>query len=134
MTTRPFDYAGFAAMAVEMIAAAGQTVQWRKPQPDVEGSDPWRDDRDGEPIEFAPKMVFLSPIDAARGRGRNDTTMFSSGTDVVNYSEVGLLAGDCGFVPEVTDSLYRNGNVSEIAAIDKIAPNGTPILYFIAVR
>lgn len=134
MTTEPFDYAGFAAMALDMIAAAGAVVQWRKPKADVPGSDPWRDQRAGDPVPFAPAMVFLSPIDAARGRGRNDTTMFVNGSEIVNYTEVGLLAGNCGFVPEVTDAILRNGNIIEIVAIDIIAPNGTPILYFVAVK
>ncbi len=134
MSVEPFDYAGFAQLALEMIAAAGQVAQWHKPKPQVAGSNPWRDIRDGAPVEFAPSMVFLSPIDAARGRGRADFAMFGNGTDVVVYSEVGLLAGSCGFVPEITDTLLRNNIVSEIVAIDKIAPNGTPILYFIAVK
>ncbi len=134
MSVEPFDYAGFAQLALDMIAAAGLAVQWRKPTADVVGSDPWRDERIGDHIEFAPNMVFLSPIDAARGRGRAEFAMFSHDSEVPVYSEVGLLAGSCGFIPEVTDRLYRNNNVSEIVAIDKIAPNGLPILYFVAVR
>ena len=128
-----FDYSRSAATALRLLARYGQEVEWQKPAPAIDGSDPWRDDRgDVPPTIFRPMMAFFSPLDLSRGRGQFG--MFANGTDVVNYSEVGLLAGSCGFIPEVTDVLIRGGNIAEIVETDKIAPAGVPVLYFIAVK
>lgn len=128
-----FDYSRPAATALRLLARYGQEVEWQKPAPAVAGSDPWRDDRgDVPPTIFRPMMAFFSPLDLSRGRGQ--FAMFAKGTDIVDYTEVGLLAGACGFVPEVTDVLIRGGSITDIVEIDKIAPAGTPLLYFVAVK
>lgn len=127
------DYGDFIALAIELIGEAGEDVVWQKPASVVEGSSPWRDERGvGIPTSFPATIAFFSPLDLARGRGQ--FAMFNSGTDIMSYTEVGLLAGACGFLPEVTDRLLRNGETVEIVEIDKIAPNGVPILYYVSVK
>lgn len=133
--TDKVDYAEFATAALEMIADFGFQVVWEQPAAELLGQEPWRGERVGQPVQFTPDMVFMSPIDIARGRGRAEFGMFQNGTDVVSYNEVGLLAGACGFEPSVADVVIRDGKRYVVAEIDKIAPDpANPVLYFIAVK
>lgn len=127
-----FDYNEFVQLALDMLAEFGSPVVWQKPAPESVGNDPWRDERTGDAPRFTPNMVFFSPLDLARGRGQ--FAMFAKGSDIVNYTEVGLLAGGCGFVPDVADTLTRNGKNVQIVEIDQVSPTGIPVLYFIAVN
>jgi hypothetical protein len=130
--TAKFNYDDFAAIALDLIEASGVQVLWQKPALPLDGADPWRDERDGIAESFSPTIAFFSPLDLARGRGQ--FAMFNNGTDIITYTEVGLLAGSCGFEPDVTDTLIRSGNVLQIVQIDRIQPADIPVLYYVAVK
>lgn len=123
------------ATALRLITKNGAPVTWTKPAASDPGADPWRDERTGMADIHTPVMLFFSVIDAGRGGTRGFLKTFIGGTDVPDINEIGFLAGDCGFIPDQTDILeQQDGSVREIVAIDKIAPNGAPIIYFVMVK
>ncbi len=131
MTANPFQDDIDAAL--EMIAEDGELCSWFKPAPDADDAKPWRDVRDGEPVEYENvSLAFFSPIDLARGSGQFG--MFEQGTDVPSYSQIGLMAGGQEFEPEITDWIVRISGKAEIVMLDKVAPNGIAVLWYVAIK
>lgn len=125
-------YAEDIEAAREAIEEAGEDVVWIKAAARDPDAKPWRDQRDGQPERFPVSIAFFSPVDVSRGSGQ--TFSFTNETDIADYSEVGLMAGDVPFQPDGRDKIERNGALKEIVAIDRIAPNGTPILYYVGIK
>lgn len=129
------DYDSFTIGAASMIKDAGAIVVWTKPAAPVDGQKPWDDDREEVPPTFEPYMVFFSVLDAARGGTRGFFESFMKGTEVSDASEVGFLAGNCGFTPNQADTIERpDGSIVQVVAIDKIAPAGPVVMYFVSVK
>jgi len=119
--------------AQELIAEFGQDCFWQKPAPVTGGTAAYP--VIGElPAPIPCKLAFFSGRDL--NRGAYEFLSLIPGTEVPDNGEIGLLAGGISFTPEMTDSLYRGTVESEaisITQIDRLAPNGTQVLYYITV-
>lgn len=118
------------ALAQELIALYGADCLWQKPAAVTE-------DEPGYPTEGAlpdaipVKMAFFTGRDL--GRGSEEFLALLAGMEVPANQEIGLLAGGLSFTPELTDWLTRDGTELTVKRIDRLAPNGTPILFYVTV-
>jgi len=117
------------AVAKRMIATKGAQVVWRRPQR-AEGGDAWNP-QPAEPDDKTVSIAFFSPKDLGRGAGEFLAAL--AGTDVPTSSEVGLMAGGLDFEPSDADVIIRWDGEKGIKSIDRIAPNGQAILYFVSL-
>lgn len=131
------SYAGAIASAKRMIAAKGQACLWRKPAALDETADDWRDIREGEPTDVEVRIAWFSPRDLGRGTEGFLQALAGSSVDVAEGSEIGLMAS-VAFEPLSSDTIVKGtdpeGAETAIQSIDRIAPDGTPILYFVKVK
>lgn len=117
--------------AKELIALYGEDCGWQKPAP-VTGGTPGYPEQGELPDPVPCKIAFFSPRDL--GRGSEEFLAMLAGAEVPTNKEIGLLAGGLSFTPENTDTIIRaNGNEIAIQKIDRLAPNGVPILYYVTV-
>jgi hypothetical protein len=122
------------ASAQRSIAAKGEACVWNKPVAQAEGAAPWRDvrDEDAEPIAYPVKIAWFSPRDLGRGTGEFLAAIM--GTEVPEGVMIGLMSGGQSFTPEDADTITRSDETTvEPMSIDRLAPDGTPILYFVKV-
>lgn len=127
------DYLDFIQDAKELIDEFGQDCYWQKPAPTV-GGEPGYPVAGALPQPIPCRIAFFSPKDLDRGVMQFMDVI--PGTEVPDSSQVGLLAGGLSFTPENTDTIRRGApDAAEISIIkmDLLAPNGTPILYFVTV-
>lgn len=123
------------ATAQELIAEFGQTCYWQKPAPVDDNTVPGYPTDGVAPAPVECKIAFFSGRDLNRGTFLFLQQMAPS-MEVPDNGEIGLLAGGISFTPEMTDTLRRGAaNAPEVSinAIDRLAPNGTPVLYYITV-
>lgn len=126
-------YADAIADAKELIEEFGQDCWWQKPAPTV-AAEPGYPSAGALPQPIPCTIAFFSPKDLDRG-----VTQFMDvipGTEVPDNAQVGLLAGGLSFTPELADTIRRgaaNAREISILKLDLLAPNGTPVLYFITV-
>jgi hypothetical protein len=128
------NYLEFIQDAKELIEEFGQDCWWQKaPLPTVGGVP-------GYPVAAPPSqplpctIAFFSAKDLDRGVLQVMDVM--PGTEVGDSQQVGLMAGGLAFEPETTDTIRRGAaDAAEISIIkmDVLAPNGTPVLYFVTV-
>lgn len=113
------------ASARRLIAKYGEACVWRKPADPDDAADAWRDVRDGDPTDVDVKIAWFPP------GGQLAFLAAMTDTEVPAGTELGLMApGD--FEPLASDVLLRTGGVeAEITKIDRLAPDGTPVLYTI---
>lgn len=116
--------------AQELIALYGADCLWQKPAPMVETT-PGYPEAGETPDPIPCKIAFFSSRDL--GRGTEEFLAMLAGMDVPANQEIGLLAGGVSFTPEATDWIVRSGTNLAIKKIDRLAPNGTPILYYVTV-
>lgn len=118
--------------AKALIGAFGAQCQWQKPRP-VAGGDPGYPTEGSEPSPVPCEIVFFSSRDVAMMPMAFRQSM--KGTDVPESAELGLMQGGVPFVPELTDTITRaDGRVYSVKKIDAVAPNGTPVLYYLLVQ
>lgn len=131
------SYAGAIATAQRLIAAKGQACLWRKPAPLDETADDWRDVREGDPIDAPVRIAWFTPRDLGRGSEQFFQALAGASIDVTEGVEVGLMAA-VEFEPLPSDTILKGtdpeGVAIAIQSIDRIAPDGTPILYFVKVK
>lgn len=123
------------ATAQELIAEFGQDCWWQKPAPVADNSVPGYPTDGALPDAVPCKIAFFSARDLNRGTFEFLQQMGFS-LEVPDSGEVGLLAGGIDFTPEMTDTLRRGAEDADECSIDKIdrlAPNGVPILYYVVV-
>lgn len=121
------------ATAQELIAEFGQQCYWQKPAPVTGGTAAYPEVGD-VPDPIPVKIAFFSGRDL--NRGVYEFLSLIPGMEVPDSGEVGLLAGGLSFEPLATDMLRRGAaDAPEVAIekIDRLAPNGTPILYYLTV-
>ena len=123
------------ATAQELIAEFGQTCYWQKAAPALTSVIPGypTDGVAPDPIEC--KIVFFSGRDLNRGTFEFLQQMALS-MEVPDSAEVGLLAGGIAFTPEMPDTVRRgavDADECSIDRVDRLAPNGTPVLYYIVM-
>lgn len=117
--------------AKELIALFGEECQWHKPAPETAG-EPGYPGEGVKPDPVSCKIAWFSPRDL--GRGSEMFLALMRGTEVPQTGEIGLLAGGLAFLPELVDHVERaDGSLRSITKIDKLAPNGLPILYYVSV-
>lgn len=120
--------------AAELIAIYGADCLWQKPAPVVEDV-PGYPTQGPVPDPVACKIAFFRGKDV--GYASEAFMALLSGTEVPTSGEVGLMAGNVPFVPDDADTIVRNPDGENlrltITGIDRIAPNGTPVLYFVSV-
>lgn len=119
------------ATAKELIALYGQDCLWHKPAP-VIGGVPGYPEIGAEPDPIPCKLAFFSSRDVGRG-GAGAFLAMLRGTEVPANKEVALLAGGIDFEPENTDHIDRGGVLVAIEQIDRLAPGGVPVLYYVTV-
>lgn len=119
------------ATAARLIARYGQSCQWQK-APVAVGGEP------GYPGEEAPvapapcKIVWFSPKDLGRGSG--EFAALLAGTEIPTSGEIGLMAAQgLTFTPEEADTVIKGGASVAIEKLDRLAPNGEPILYYVTI-
>ncbi len=121
--------------AQELIAEFGQNCWWQKAAPADDITVPGYP-TDGVVPDLIPcKLAFFSGRDLNRGAFEFLQQMGFS-LEVPDSSEIGLLAGGISFTPELTDTIKRGASDADdcsIEKIDRLAPNGTPILYYVQV-
>lgn len=111
--------------AQKQIKADGQLVTWRKPNKSTSNTQPWKSTGIAQnPTDFPVSMVFLRVTSKSIER-------FMNATDVTIGAPYALMAGGLAFVPEMTDIIIRDGVQLVVESIDILAPNGTPILYYV---
>jgi hypothetical protein len=128
------DYSDDIETAQELIEEFGQQCFWQKQAPVIDDSVP------GYPVvgelpEPIPVMIaFFSGRDLSRGAfGFMD---MMPNMEVADNAEVGLMAGGLSFTPENTDTVRRGAADApecSIQPIDRLAPDGTPILYYVTI-
>ena len=116
--------------AKELIALYGAPCLWQAAAPAIETS-PGYTEAGPEPDPVPVKMAFFTGRDL--GRGSAEFLAMLQGTEVPVGQEIGLLAGGLSFVPDLTGKVIRDGVALTVKAIDRLAPNGTPILYYVTV-
>ncbi len=120
------------ATARRLIEKYGQECVWQKAAADDDSDEPWRDVREGEPTNHDVRIAWFPP-------GSNLAFLAAlAGTEVPTNAESGLMAGDVPFEPLASDIVFKGddpetGQRVEITKIDRLAPNGTPVLYTIWV-
>lgn len=127
------DYLGFIEDAKELIDEFGQDCWWQKPGVTVAGV-PGYPAAQALPQPLPCVIAFFSPKDLDRGVLQFFDVI--PGTEVADNSQVGLLAGGQDFEPETTDTIRRgaiDARPISILKMDMVAPNGTPVLYFVTV-
>jgi hypothetical protein len=125
-------YSGAIATALRLIAAKGGACVWRKPGAHDSGAEDWRDVRSGSPDDHDVKIAWFRPRDL--GYGRTEFLRSIPDTEIAEGFEVGLMAGGTDFEPELTDVVVRNSVPSEIGYLDRLAPDGTPVVWFVWVK
>ena len=129
------DYSRQIAMAQRMIDKYGQACWWQKPAPVLDNSVPGYPTDGALPDPTPCKIAFFSARDLNRGTFEFLQQMGLS-LEVPVSGEIGLLAGGISFTPEMTDTLRRGAaNAPEVSIdkLDRLAPNGTPVLYYVEV-
>lgn len=120
----------FVQDAIEIIQEEGMLCQWQKQAP-ITGGTAAYPTFGAQPTPVDVYIAWFRPQDL--GRGTLEFLELMKGTEVPTGTEIGLMAGGQPFTPERTDTLIKNGQVVVITKIDRIAPNGLPILYYISV-
>lgn len=117
--------------AKELIALFGEDCLWHKPAP-VDGGTPGYPGEGETPEPVACKIAWFNARDI--GRGGTEFLSMMKGTELPLVGEIGLLAGGLTFTPELLDHVERaDASLRAIHKIDKLAPNGLPILYYVTV-
>lgn len=122
------------ATAQELIAEFGQDCWWQKPAPVTDDSVPGYPVVGDLPDPVPVKIAFFSGRDL--NRGTFEFLAMMPGIEIPDNGEVGLLAGGLSFTPQNVDTIRRgaiDADECSIEKIDRLAPNGTPILYYITV-
>lgn len=117
------------ATAKRLIAAKGAACEWIIPVAE-EGGDAWNP-QPSEPIRKPVSIAFFSPKDLGRGSG--DFIAALRGTEVPTSKEIGLMAGGLDFEPSADHSIERWDGVKAIETIDRLAPNGEAVLFFVTL-
>jgi hypothetical protein len=117
------------ATAKRLIAAKGAECTWRRTTA-AAGGDAWNP-QPGADQEWTVKLAFFSPRDL--GRGTSEFIAALAGSEVPTSSEIGLMAGGLEFEPSADDVIERWDGVKGIKSIDRLAPNGEAILYFVSL-
>lgn len=112
------------ASVQRQIKRKGQSVIWRKIARNANVNQPWKG-TDGAPQDNAVFILFL------KGGLANAAQSLLNNTDVTEGAPDALMAGGLSFTPEMTDVVIQNGVTLAIAKIDKLAPDGTAILYYL---
>lgn len=126
-------YASFVATGQRLIDRYGQTCYWQKPAPiDDETTTPGYATVGAVPTPVECKIAWFSPRDL--DRGVQETLGMMEDSEVPEGMYIGLLAGGQSFEPDNTDTVRRgaiDADAIAVMSIDKVAPNGTDVLYFV---
>ena len=121
------------ATAQRMIRKYGELCQWQKP-PATTNDVPGYPTVGATPAPIPCYLAFFSGRDLGRGRGLEAFLGMMQGIEVPANGEFALLAGGIEFAPENTDTITRaDGSPVAIKDIDRLAPAGIPVLYYVAV-
>lgn len=117
-------YARQIAQAQKQIKRKGQACTWRKLPRNANVTQPWKG-QSTAPTDFPVSIVFLK-------QGLNSALLhLLTNTDVTEGAPDAIMAGGLSFEPELTDVVIQNGQTMVLEAIDSLAPDGTPIIYYL---
>lgn len=121
------------ATAQRLIRKYGEACEWQKPAPITE-TVPGYPTVGETPDPIPCYLAFFSGRDLGRGRGLEAFLAMMKDMEVPVSGEFALLAGGIDFAPENTDTISRaDGTQLAIKDIDRVAPGGVPVLYYVAV-
>lgn len=121
------------ATAQRLIRKYGEECAWQKPPVETAGV-PGYPGVGATPDPIPCHLAFFSGRDLGRGRGLEAFLAMMQGMEVPQNGEFALLAGGIDFTPENTDTITRSdGSPVAIKDIDRLAPGGVPVLYYVAV-
>lgn len=119
--------------AKRLIERYGETCSWQKKTngTPADAAKPWKAGASRNSY-FDCKIVFLRS-DKLNLKAVVKALKGTTDENAQGYQR-GLLAGDCGFVPSVNDTIIRgDGSTSVLMSIDKLAPNGLTVFYELGV-
>lgn len=117
------------ASALRQIAAKGQACRWHKPAAVDPASDSWRDVRTGDPEEPYDVSIAWFPPDLQTQR-----FLANSIDGIPEGFELGYM-GAVEFEVVNGEQIERaTGEFVTVFNVDRIAPDGTPILYTLWVK
>lgn len=123
------QYARAKATALRLIAKQGVAVTWQAEADPAPGGDPWNP-QPGTALDPQTVNVVFFPV----GLQMQRTLQAVTGAEVPESYEYGLLPGDVGFTPRLSDIVTRNGVVLPIVKIDTLAPAGEAVLHTVYFR
>lgn len=109
--------------ALRLIKKNGHRVEWKQYGESEQGQ-PWKPLSDVEVTNY-PFICFL-PLD----RIGKEFLISLGQSEAVSGSVYGLM-GAQSFVPNLKDTVYRDGVSLDISSIEVLSPNGQIILYII---
>lgn len=128
-------YDSFINTATRLINIWGQLCWWQKSAPiDDETTTPGYATVGVVPDPIPCRIVWFSPRDL--DRGVQEQLGMVEDSEVPEGMLIGLMAGGQTFTPENTDTVRRGAVDADpiaVMSIDKVAPNGTDVLYFVRV-
>lgn len=118
------------ATAQRLIAKFGQDCEWQQQTPE-DGGTPGYPGDGVVPDPIPCKIAWFAPRDL--GRGTEVFAALMAGIEVSSSNEIGLLAGGLTFEPDDADTIIRGTERLAIKQIDRLASNGTPVIYYVQV-
>lgn len=119
-------------LATELIEEFGEEVTWVE-APVVSGGTPGYPGTASDPVKHEGiRIAFFSPRDL--GMGSEMFLALLKDTEVPVGTEIGLMTGAVPFTPLADATIVRTTGEIAIDSLDRLAPNGLPILYFVKVK
>lgn len=108
------------------IKRAGQSCTWTKIPRTANDTQPWKGGTTPVPQNFPNTYILF-----LKGGLSNALQHLMKNTDVTDGAPDAIMAGGLSFTPELTDVVIRGTETLLISDIDILAPDGTPILYYL---
>ena len=109
------------------IKEAGAQVIWRKIVRVDDPDKPWNA-TEAPPQDFPVSMLFLT-----NGLS-NPLVSLMRNTDITDGAPDAIMAGGLTFTPELTDMIINDTEEFVVDSIGLLAPDGTPILYYLRFK
>lgn len=120
------EYSRAIATAQRLIAKKGLRCTWHSNRQQENAEKPWR------PLDNNDTPVVVPMLFLPTGRVGDEFRSLLQGTEIPQGAEMALM-GAVTFEPALTDTIQRFGQTLRLKTIDRIAPNGLPVLWVLGV-